>query len=149
MELPRVLIRVKLDESWIRLVCLIVPEIGYKAHIETPRFERLVKSFNLLPKQFDQSSGPIDLLLGLSEQHYGTNRIGSFVSSEYPKVGIYTSPLLPRGAYLFVGVILDNTTSFSTETFSSECFRVATFDVERSLHQFLEAENKFPRGPLN
>merc|ERR1712120_50099 len=37
MELPRVLIKVKLDKSRIRLVCLIV-----KAHIKAPRFERLV-----------------------------------------------------------------------------------------------------------
>ena len=144
MQLPRVLIRVKLDEGWIRLVCLIVPEIGYKARVETPRFERLVKSFNLLPEQFDQNSGPIELLLGLSEQHYGTNRIGSFFSPDYPKVGIYTSPLLSRGAYIFVGVIQDCTTSFSTQTFSSECFRVSTFNVERSLHQFLEAEKTVP-----
>ena len=140
MELPRVLIKVKLDESWLALVCLVVPEIGYKAHLEPQRFERLVKSFNLLPEQFDQTSGPIGLLLGLSEQHYGTNRIGSFISSEFPKVGIYTSPLLSKGAYLFVGVISDNTTSFSTDCFESECFRVGTFDVERSLHQFLESE---------
>ena len=97
MELPRVLIKVKLDNSWLRLVCLVIPEIGYKAHLESQRFERLVKSFNLLPEQFDTNSGQIDLLLGLGEQYYGTNRIGSFTSKEYPKLGIYTSPLLSQG----------------------------------------------------
>ena len=28
MELPRVLIKVKLDESWLKLVCFVVPDIG-------------------------------------------------------------------------------------------------------------------------
>merc|ERR1712208_126699 len=144
MELPRVIIRVKLNDSWIRLVCLVVPEIGYKAHIEPARFERLIKSFNLLPEQFDTNSGQIDLLLGLGEQLYGTSRIGSFVSSEFPKVGVYTSPLLSQGAYLFVGVLTDCSTSFSTDVFESESFRVGTFDVERSLHQFLESEKSVP-----
>ena len=98
------------------------------------RFEHLVKSFNLLPHQFDQSSGPIGLLIGLSEQRYGTNRIGRFISTEYPKVGIYTSPLLSEGAYLFVGVISETVASYSTECLETEVFRTGSFDVEKSLH---------------
>ena len=144
MELPRVLIRVKLDESWLKLVCLVVPDIGIKAHLEPMRFERLVSSFGLLPHQFDTSSGPIGLLLGLSEQMYGTSRIGSFISSEFPKVGIYTSPLLSEIAYLFVGVIEDTTAAYSTDCLETESFRTGTFDVERSLHHFLESEKSVP-----
>ena len=84
MVLPRVMVRVQLDESWLKIVCLVVPDIGVKAKIESNRFERLVKSFNLQPHQFDQSSGPIGLLIGLAQQRYGTNRIGEFISAEYP-----------------------------------------------------------------
>ena len=141
-KLPRVLVRVQLDDTWLKLVCLVVPDIGIKAAIEPMRFERLVKSFNLLPHQFDQSSGPIGLLIGLSEQRYGTNRIGSFISTEYPKVGIYTSPLLSEGAFLFVGVISETTASYSTECLETESFRTGSFDVEKSLHEFLQSEKK-------
>ena len=107
MILPRVEVRVQLDATWLRIVCLVVRDIGVKAPIESNRFERLVKSFNMEPHQFDTSSGPIGLLIGLAQQRYGTNRIGEFISDEFPQVGIYTSPLLSQGAFLFVGVIAE------------------------------------------
>ena len=31
MVLPRVVVRVQLDETWLKLVCLVVPDIGIKA----------------------------------------------------------------------------------------------------------------------
>ena len=105
MELPRVEIRVKLDDTWLKMVCLVVPDIGLKAAIEPARFDRLVRSFNMEASQFDTSSGPIGLLIGLAQQRYGTNRVGEFISEQYPQVGIYTSPLLSQGSFLFVGVI--------------------------------------------
>ena len=66
MILPRVEVRVQLDATWLRIVCLVVPDIGVKAPIESNRFERLVKSFNMEPHQFDTSSGPIGLLIGFA-----------------------------------------------------------------------------------
>ena len=143
MVLPRVVVRVQLDETWLKLVCLVVPDIGVKAKIESNRFERLVKSFNLQPHQFDQSSEPIGLLIGLAQQRYGTNRIGEFLSSEFPQVGVYTSPLLTEGSFLFVGVISEVVaTSYSTECLETEVFRTGSFDVEKSLHNFLLSEKK-------
>ena len=108
--------------------------------MESIRFERLVKSFNLEVHQFDQSSGPIGLLIGLAQQRYSTNRIGEFVSSEFPQVGIYTSPLLSEGSYLFVGVITEAVATFLTETMQTEVFRTGSFDVEKDLHHFLQSE---------
>ena len=124
MILPRVEVRVQLDATWLRIVCLVVPDIGVKAPIESNRFERLVKSFNMEPHQFDTSSGPIGLLIGLAQQRYGTNRIGEFISDEFPQVGIYTSPLLSQGAFLFVGVIAEAMATYSTEihTMQTEIF---------------------------
>ena len=129
MVLPRVEVRVQLDATWLRIVCLVVPDIGVKAAIESNRFERLVKSFNMEPHQFDQSSGPIGLLIGLAQQRYSTNRIGEFISSEFPQVGIYTSPLLSEGSYLFVGVITEAVATYSTETIQTEVFHTSSFGV--------------------
>ena len=68
MELPRVEVRVKLDDTWLKMVCLVVPDIGVKAAIEPTRFDRLVRSFNMEASQFDTSSGPISLLIGPAQQ---------------------------------------------------------------------------------
>merc|ERR1712002_1286361 len=142
MILPRVEVRVQLDATLLRIVCLVVPGIGVKAPIESNRFQRLVKSFNMEPHQFDTSSGPIGLLIGMAQQRYGTNRIGEFISSEFPQVGIYTSPLLSQGAFLFVGVITEAVATYSTEvqTIQTEVFHTSSFGIEKDLHNFLEAE---------
>ena len=104
MQLPRVLIRVKLDEGWIKLVCLIVPEIGYKAHIETPRFERLVKSFNLLPEQLIR----VQVLLNffLASQSNITAPTGSvpFSHQIIPRWG-YTLVLFFTGEHICLWVL--------------------------------------------
>ena len=83
MQLPKVEIRVKLDDGWLKFACLVVPDIGVKAAIEL--------------HQFDRDSGPIGLLVGLAQQAYQTNRVARFESKQYPQVGIYMSPLLSRG----------------------------------------------------
>ena len=95
--------------------------------------------------QFDTSSGPIGLLIGLAQQRYCTNRVGEFISEQYPQVGIYTSPLLSQGSFLFVGVISEAMATEATEAFEAtevqtEVFRVNTFNVERDLHNFLQSE---------
>ena len=139
MELPRVEVRVKLDDTWLKMVCLVVPDIGVKAAIEPTRFDRLVRSFNMEASQFDTSSGPIGLLIGLAQQRYGTNRIGEFISEQFPQVGIYTSPLLSQGSFLFVGVITEALATEATEI-QTEVFRINTFNVEKDLHNFLQSE---------
>ena len=94
------------------------------------------------PHQFDTSSGPIGLLIGLAQQRYGTNRIGEFISDEFPQVGIYTSPLLSQGAFLFVSVIAEAVATYSTEvqTIQTEIFSTSSFGIEKDLHNFLQAE---------
>ena len=57
-------------------------------------------------------------------------------------MGIYTSPLLSQGSFLFVGVIAEAMATYSTEiqTIQTESFRINTFGIEKDLHNFLQAE---------
>ena len=89
MVLPHVEIKVKLEANWLRFACLVVPDIGVKAVIETSRFRRLAKGFNFETQQFDCGSGPIGLLIGLGQQAFQMQRIVCFQSTQFPQVGAY------------------------------------------------------------
>ena len=88
------------------------------------------------PSDIDTFSGKCHLLFGLKTQSLQISKVAKFKSDEYPEVGIYQSPLLPK--LIFVGAS-EESQSVSLAT-STSIFRCETSDLR--LDQFLRSERE-------
>ena len=136
VKLPAVVIRVfnYETEQYVSLECLVTKEIAVKPQIEEPRFSRLCTAFHVNPSDIDTFSGKCHLLIGLKTQSLQISKVAKFRSEQYPDVGIYQSPLLPK--LIFVGAS-EGSQSVSLAT-STSIFRCETSDLR--LDQFLTSE---------
>ena len=135
VKLPAVVIRVfnYETEQYVSLECLVTKEIAVKPQIEEPRFSRLCNAFHVNPSDICQFSGKCHLLIGLKTQSLQISKVAKFRSEQYPDVGIYQSPLLPK--LIFVGAS-EGSQSVSLAT-STSIFRCETSDLR--LDEFLRA----------
>ena len=138
IKLPAVVIRVfnYETEQYVSLECLVTKEIAVKPQIEEPRFSRLCTAFHVNPSDIDTFSGKCHLLIGLKTQSLQISKVAKFRSEEYPDVGIYQSPLLPK--LIFVGAS-EGSQSVSLAT-STSIFRCETSDLR--LDEFLRSERE-------
>ena len=101
--MPKFQIKIEKDDGqWINITAIGCTNIGYKPAIDMVRFRRLTSAFNIPAHQIENSSGPIQLLLGLKQQSLQAYHVGEFTSSRFPNVGIYTSSILIN-KFIFVG----------------------------------------------
>ena len=137
VKLPAVEIRVFNYESgqYVNLECLVTKSIGTKPQIEQPRFTRLCNAFHIKPSEIDTFSGECHLLIGLKSQSLQIAKVAKFKSEQYPDVGIYQSPLLPK--LIFVGAEQPQSISLATTT---SIFRCETSDLR--LDEFLRSERE-------
>ena len=107
-EFPMYLLPVKDNSGNTHNVAAIAIEtIGYKTALPTELFSRICKSLNVNPNLVQNTSGEIEIILGLDKREFLARPAAQYgkipTNGEFPGVELYNTTLSPM--YLIVGAV--------------------------------------------